>query len=66
MDCEKITLTGNSMTLRIPKQIALVKLCGGIVFHIDDMSEFIMPTEEQRKNLKETFCIEVIPLEQEK
>ena len=50
--------------IRIPKRVATVKLCGGLTFHINDTMEFTMPTEEQRKNLKEMLCIEVIPVEE--
>lgn len=51
--------------IRIPKRVATIKLCGGgLTFHINDTMEFTMPTEEQRKNLKEMLCIEVIPVEE--
>ena len=52
------------LTLRRPKRVATIKLCGGLTFYIDDTMEFTMPTEEQRKNLKEMLCIEVIPSEE--
>ena len=62
---EILTLpNAETYTIRVPKQIATVKLCKGIIFHIDDTMEFNMPTEAQRKALKETFCIEVIPAEE--
>ena len=51
------------LKIRVPKHIATVKLCGCMNFEIDDTMNFVMPTEEQRKNLKEMFCIEVIPAE---
>lgn len=52
-----------TVTLHKPKHVATIKLCGGgLTFHITDMMEFTMPTEEQRKNLKEMLCIEVIPI----
>lgn len=53
-----------SSVLYVPRKIAEVRLCGTIIFSIYENSGFIMPTEEQRKNLKETFCIEVIPIEE--
>ena len=54
-----------SFTIRVPKKVAIIKLCGGgLTFHINDTMEFTMPTEEQRKNLKEMLCIEVIPIEE--
>lgn len=50
-------------SLFVPKKIAEIRLCGGaMVFTIDETMHFVMPTEEQRKNLKELLCIEVIPL----
>lgn len=51
------------LSIKTPKKVAEVRLCGGaIVFSIDEEADFIMPTEEQRKNLKEMLCIEVIPV----
>jgi hypothetical protein len=51
--------------LFVPKRIAEIRLCGGaMVFYIDETTQFTMPTEEQRKNLKEMLCIEVIPYEE--
>ena len=51
--------------VRIPKTVALIKLCGGaVVFNISDMCGFIPPTEEQRKNMKEMLCIDVEMLEE--
>lgn len=53
-------------SLFVPKRIAEIRLCGGaMVFDIDETMNFVMPTEEQRKNLKEMLCIEVIPLEED-
>jgi hypothetical protein len=48
--------------IRVPKRVAIIKVCGAITLYIDDTMNFIMPTEEQRKNLKEMLCIEVIPV----
>ncbi len=49
-------------TIRIPKRVATIKLCGGaITFHIDDTMQWQRPTDEQIYNLKNLFCIEVIP-----
>lgn len=52
-----------STSLFIPKKIAEIRLCGALRFEIDETMGFVMPTEEQRKNLKEMFCIEVIPFD---
>jgi hypothetical protein len=52
-------------TIYVPKRVATIKLCGGaMTFHIDETMSFTMPTEEQRKNLKELLCIEVIPVDE--
>ena len=53
------TLNGGRMTIIEPKKVAEISLCGAVLFTILDTSQFIRPTEEQIKNLKETFCIEV-------
>jgi hypothetical protein len=53
----------HQLKIRVPKRVATVKVCGAINLYIDDTMDFIMPTEEQRKNLKEMLCIEVIPSE---
>lgn len=53
------------LTLKTPKKVAEIRLCGGAaVFSIYDDTDFVMPTEEQRKNLKEMLCIEVVPFEE--
>ena len=45
--------------VRIPQPIARITLCGAISLVIEDDIDFVFPTEEQRKNLKEMLCIEV-------
>ena len=50
----------SSLTLHIPKKVAEIVLCGALNFEILDNMKFTRPTEEQIKNLKETFCIDVI------
>lgn len=46
----------------VPKRVATIKLCGGaLTFHIDDTMQWQRPTDEQIYNLKNLFCIEVIP-----
>jgi len=48
--------------IRIPKKVATIKLCGGaLTFDIDDTMQWQRPTDEQIYNLKNLFCIEVIP-----
>ena len=54
------------LTIKEPKLIARIKFCGGALnFMIDDTMPFEMPTEEQRENLKKTFCIEVEPVNED-
>ena len=50
----------NTMTIRVPKVIARIRICGGgLTFNITDVMQFEMPTEEQCENLRKTFGIEV-------
>lgn len=50
----------DTFTIKVPKEIARIKLCGGVlVFQITEDMKFEMPTEEQRANLKQLFGIEV-------
>lgn len=46
-------------TLKMAKPIARITLCGSINFTIYDNMNFIKPTPEQIKNLKEMLCIDV-------
>jgi hypothetical protein len=49
-------------SIRVPKRVATIKLCGGaMTFYIDDTMQWQRPTDEQIKNLKELLAIEVIP-----
>ena len=51
-----------SYTIRIPNKVATIKLCGGaLTFYINDTMQWQRPTDEQIYNLKNLFCIEVIP-----
>lgn len=51
--------TGESYSLRIPKQVAEITLCGALHFAIMDYESFVRPTEEQIKNLHDILCIDV-------
>jgi hypothetical protein len=56
--------SGTETSIRIPKRVATIKLCGGaLTFYIDDTMNWQRPTDEQIYNLKNLFCIEVIPEE---
>ena len=65
MDNEKIIYPdATEYAIRVPKKIATIKLCGGaLTFDIDDTMQWQRPTDEQIYNLKNLFCIEVIPEE---
>lgn len=54
-------ISGVGCTLRIPKKVATIKLCGALTFDINDTMDWQRPTDEQIYNLKNLFCIEVIP-----
>lgn len=60
MDNDKklCTITGVS-SIKIPKEIAKITLCGAVTLIVTDMMDWIPPTEEQRKNLKEMLCVDV-------
>lgn len=57
-----VTVTGVAK-IRVPKEIAKITVCGALTLTITDMMAFTPPTEEQRKNLKDMFCIDVEILE---
>lgn len=62
-----ITADG-AMSIRVPKVIARIKLCGGALtfnFYDTDTVPFEMPTKEQCENLKKTFGIEVELVDEE-
>lgn len=41
------------------KPIAKITVCGALQVIVTDTTNWIPPTEEQRKNLKDMFCIDV-------
>ena len=58
-------LSDGGCSIRVPKRIAEIKFCGGaMTFYIDDTMQWQRPTDEQIYNLKNLFCIEVIPYEE--
>ena len=62
MEQEKIIWPeANDCVFRTPKRVATIKLCGALKFYIDDTMQWQRPTDEQIYNLKNLFCIEVIP-----
>lgn len=58
---DEVALFGaeNWYMIKVPKPIAKISICGAVTFTITDDMIFNYPTEEQIKNLKETFNIEV-------
>ena len=67
MEQEKIIFPeANDYVFRVPKRVATIKICGGaMTFYIDDTMQWQRPTDEQIYNLKNLFCVEVIPEETE-
>jgi hypothetical protein len=62
MDNEIRIMPDGGYSIRIPKRVAIIKICGGaMTFYIDDTMDWQRPTDEQIYNLKNLFCIEVIP-----
>lgn len=51
----------DGLAIKVPKKVATIKLCGALEFSIDDTMNWQRPTDEQIYNLKNLFCIEVIP-----
>ncbi len=54
-----VILDGETMVIRKPKDVAKITICGSLCLTVTDMMNWTPPTEEQRKNLKEMFCIDV-------
>lgn len=64
MDSEiRIDAKTGVMSVRFPKEVAKITICGAFTLVVTDMMAFTPPTEEQRKNLKEMLCIDVEILE---
>ena len=62
IDWTKIISSAQSASFWQPKRVATIKLCGGaLTFYIDERMQWQRPTDEQIQNLKDLFCIEVIP-----
>lgn len=62
-------LENGKLKVECVKQIAEITICG--VLHIsvnecDGHTDFIVPTPEQRKNLKEMLCIDVKVFDEER
>ena len=57
--------TEKSYTIRTPKEVAKISICNAVTFTITDNMSFTRPTEEQIKNLKDVFCIEVELLDED-
>ena len=53
------------LSLRVPKVVAKISICGGLTFIIDDDMSFTKPTPEQIKNLHDMLCIDVELMEEE-
>ena len=56
----------NYSHLKVPERIARITICGVLHFEIYENTDFIFPTEEQKKNLKEMLCIDVKVFDEER
>jgi hypothetical protein len=57
---EKLNLLYSDETgMRIPREIAIITICGSMKFVVNEDMVFKQPTPEQIKNLRETFNIDV-------
>lgn len=57
---DQMVTADNVATIRQPKKVAEITLCGTITLEITDVAtNFIRPTEEQIKNLHDMLCIDV-------
>lgn len=52
-------ISPNQTQFMVPKPIARITICGAFNVIVTEMDNWIPPTEEQRKNLKDMFCIDV-------
>ena len=59
IDVAKLTIDNSSYTIRTPKTVAEIKLCGAVIFTVTETESFIKPTPEQIKNLHDILCIDV-------
>lgn len=50
------------LSVYVPRKVAEINICGAVHLEITEDMNYIPPTEEQRKNLKELLCIDVIPI----
>ena len=48
-----------TMRIKTPRNIAKITICGALCLIVTDMMNWIPPTDEQRRNLKAMFCIDV-------
>ena len=56
---EKLRQADEIASFKTPKIIAKITVCGALTITITDSMNWIPPTEQQIKNLKEMFCIDV-------
>lgn len=58
-------MNNEKIEIAMPKNIAKITVCGCLTIMVNNKTHFVMPTEEQRKNLKEMLCIDVEPLQED-
>ena len=53
------------LTIKVPKVIGEIKVCGFLHIAVMDDQDFIRPTKEQIKNLHNMLCIDVVMFDEE-
>ncbi len=48
------------VSIRVPKTVAEIVICGAVHLRVDDIMDFVRPTPEQIKNLHDMLCIDVV------
>ena len=53
------------LTIKVPKVIGEIKVCGFLHIAVMDDQDFSRPTKEQIKNLHNMLCIDVVMFDEE-
>lgn len=55
----------DKLSIKVPKVIGEIKVCGFLHIAVMDDQDFIRPTKEQIKNLHDMLCIDVVMFDEE-
>ena len=55
----------DKLSIKVPKVIGEIKVCGFLHIAVMDDQDFIRPTKEQIKNLHNMLCIDVVMFDEE-